>query len=84
MVWLGFTVDPWPQDLIDFFGVPQNSIVPAIIKAEWVDDHYVSQVKTPNGWTPLPDGCYLTKLNQGGALYVYDADTFSKQWKVVA
>lgn len=86
VVWPGFSTDPWPQDLIDFFGVGQQNIVPAIIRATWVGDaetgHYVTEVKTPNGWAPLPDGAYLVKYNQGGALYAFDAATFGVQFRV--
>lgn len=91
--WPGFTEDDWSRDtalqaVIDFLApITQQNIVPAIIKALWVggaDGHYNTELKTPNGFAPLPDGAYIVKLNQGGALYAVDPDTFAKQWKVVA
>lgn len=86
ILWPGFTTDPWPQDFIDFFGGDRQNIIPSIIQANWVGDaetgHYVTIVKTPNGWAPLPDGAYLVKFTPNGALYAYDPDTYNKAFRL--
>lgn len=83
--WLKFTTDPWPQELLDFFGVSQNNIIPSIIKATWVGDvetgKYISFVNTPNGWAPLPDESYLVKFTPNSALYAYDVDTYNRAFR---